>query len=100
MIRGAPRGVITAALVLLAGLCLATLLMPQFLTQVRDELLWREHSATPTLASLNAYLRECSACFYRRQVTAALAEAGRSAGLLAWLDTVYLYGRSTTEVDR
>src|SRR5688500_6221966 len=100
MIRGLPRGTITTALVLLAGLCLTTLFTPQFLTQVRDELLWREHSAAPPLASLNAYLRGCSTCFYRRQGTGALAEAGKSAGLLAWLDTIYLYGRSTTDVDR
>ena len=77
---------VNAALAAAAVALIATALLPQFLVTVGDEESWRARPAVPTIDSLNDYLKNCDGCLHRPEVLMALTEAGRPAGLLAWLN--------------
>ncbi len=84
-----------ATLVLLfLGLCFVSLaFLPEFLSGVEDEDIWRARPAVPTIDSLNDYLRKCIGCLHKPEVVDALTRSGRRSGLLAVLDSSRPAGR-------
>ena len=88
-----PRWFVNILLAILAVVLLAAALLPQFLVTVYDEESWRRLPAVPTIVSLNDYLKDCGSCLHRPEVVQALTEAGRPAGLVAWLKSIYDTGR-------